>query len=206
MDSNTFPDTLRILTLNPQDGIPIGIVTAAATLLGVMISILGNYLAGRSLSNRQAFVEIRKTLFLKRLDAYLKIAELLWAGYSVKIRGNEEDSGAYPQAYDSFEGQKDWLNSLVDIIDKSRHLLDQDTYTQFAYLNQKILADRNRIRSECKEDAKLDIYTRKVGREVVSEVQDLSEKVAKAARSFIRQTYKVNINEVRDPFIDQSVS
>lgn len=177
----------------PKNLIDVGI-GAIAALMGVIISIFGNWIVGNNLAKRQAFVEIRKNLFNRRLDIYLKLTEMLWQGYSViVVTDNNGKRNIFPKAYNNLEELKKWLNSLVELFDRNRLLLDQKTYTAFDNgLNQKLLNDIETI----KEKGPSEKECRKIGEETKEEMQRFVEEIFDSSRKFIKSKYKVDLEKV----------
>ena len=189
---NTLPDTLRLVNLTTPPLIPTEYLALIGVIFGASISILGNVM----LAKRQARIQIQNTFFSRRLEIYIKLSELSWEGYSVRLKSDlGEEEGVYPQAYDTFQHLRDWLNSMVELTDKNRLLLDQSTYTAFTRLDHKILQDLDKIRS-LSQPATIDWYTRSVGRKSVPDIQKLSEELVDATRKYIGKTYKVKIEKV----------
>jgi len=189
---NALPDTLRIINLTAPPLIPTEYLALIGVILGASISIIGNLM----LAKRQGRIQIQNTFFSRRLDVYVKLAEMSWEGYSVWVKSDPgEAAGAYPQAYDTFQHLRDWLNGMVELTDKNRLLLDQSTYTAFTSLNHKILQDIDTIRS-LSQPPTIDWHTRDVGRKNVGDIQKLSEGLVEAARKYIGKTYKVKIEKV----------
>jgi hypothetical protein len=189
----SIPDTIKVLNtdsnvstvLKPQY---IGLI---GVIIGALISIIGNYL----LANRAAKIQIKNTFFQKRLEIYTKITELSWEGYSVKVRHEKGEEGDYPIAYDSYEDLRKWINSLVEIMDKNRLLLDQGTYNQFIVINHKLLEHLREIKEFSNID-NIDIETRKIGRKNVNNIQQLCESFVDSARKYMKKTYDLNLEKV----------
>ena len=189
---STLPDTLRIINLSTPPLIPTEYLALMGVVLGASISIIGSLM----LAKRQARIQIQNTYFSRRLEVYIKLAEISWEGYSVRLKSEVgEEQGIYPQAYDTFQHLRDWLNSMVELTDRNRLLLDQSTYRAFTDLNRRILEDLDKIRSLSSE-SRTDWHTRSVGRKSVHDIQKLSEALVDAIRRYLAKTYKVKIEKV----------
>jgi hypothetical protein len=189
---STLPDTLRIVNLSPPPLVPTEYLALLGVILGASISIIGNLM----LAKRQARNQIQNTFFSRRLEVYIRLAEISWEGYSVRVKSDPgEEEGVYPQAYDTFQHLRDWLNSMVELTDKNRLLLDQSTYTAFTSLNHKILLDLDKIRSLSQSNT-IDWQTRSVGRKSLPDIQKLSEALVDATRRYIGKTYRVKVEKV----------
>jgi hypothetical protein len=189
----TFPDTLTILNVgtSSQPLLRPEYLGLVGVFLGAIISTVGGLLLARV----QARIQIKNTFFQRRLDVYTKIAEMSWEGYSVINRNVPDEQGDYPQAYDSFKRLRNWLNSMVEVIDKNRFLLDQTTYTKFNQLNWKLLK-HIKILKAYKGGKVQDKECRVLGRKSVRDIQQLSEAFVDAARQYIKNTYKLDLEKV----------
>ncbi len=185
------PDTLKLINISSHPTIPTEYLALLGVILGASISIVGNLL----LAKRQARIQIQNTFFTRRLEVYIKLAEMSWEGYSTKVRTESSEKIIYPQAYDSFQHLLDWLEAMVELIDKNRLLLDQETYRKFNALNQKIIEDADEIRA-VSETSNIDLHTRKIGAISTSAIQHLSEELVNATRNYIKKTYKVDLEKV----------
>jgi len=187
-----IPDILKIAVVDNQQQpfIRQEYLVLIGVVLGAVISIIGNIV----LANIQARIQIRNTFFQKRLEIYSKLAEMSYEGYSVINRNNKDEKGDYPKAYDSYEKLKNWLNSMVEIIDKNRFFIDQNTYNQFNKLNWKLLEHVWEIKQIDDIDLR-DKKTRLIGRKNVNDIQILTENFVEASRIYMKKTYKLDIEK-----------
>ncbi len=189
----SFPDTVKILNLSSSESVPPAFIVLASVVIGAAIPIIGNWF----LAKRQSFVQIRSIFFTRQLNLYLKLAEMSWEGYSVSIKSDPgEPTAVYPTGYRSFQHLMDWLNHMVEIIDRNRLLLDQPSYKKFDSLNHKILADRDAINSLAATGGIIDWHARAVGRQSVSDIQKLTEEFVSSLRHFLAKRYKVPLEKV----------
>ena len=191
--THALKDTIIVMSLSRSNSIPIEITAPAAALFGVIISILGNYLVGANLTRRQVKVEIQKTLFLRRLDVYLKLSELLWLGYSTSI--DNLDKPMFPRAYHTDNDLRQWLNDMAEFTDKNRMLLDQDTYHAIDSLAIRINSDLHQLLPQL-ANPQINNITHDLGRASLFDVQTLSEKAMAAARIYISSNYDVHMETV----------
>ena len=131
----------------------------------------------------------QNVFFSKRLEAYIKIAELNWQTYHVTQK-IEECFDCFPTVYKTFRNLKEWNDSISQHIDKNRLLLDQDTYRAFDKLNNHILSSINQLIKLSLLEEESYNECRKLEREKCSEVQKLSEGFMEAARIYINKTIK----------------
>jgi hypothetical protein len=188
-----LPDTLNIVnvTSSAQPLLRPEYLGLIGVFLGAVISTVGGLLLARV----QARIQIKNTFFQRRLEVYTKIAEMSWEGYSVINRNVPKEQGEYPQAYDSFNRLLNWLNSMVEVIDKNRFLLDQTSYTRFTQLNWKLLEHIKTLKAH--KNAKVrDNECRKLGTKSVGEIQQLSEAFVDAARQYMKKTYRLDLEKV----------
>jgi hypothetical protein len=188
-----LPDTIKFINADPhfQPILRPEYFGLIGVVIGAIISTAGSFL----LANRQSKIQIKNTFFLKRWEVYSKISEMSWEGYSIKNRNTKDEAGDYPSAYDSYEGLRNWLNSMVEVIDKNRFLLDQKTYSKFNLLNWKLLEHLRELKIEKDIDIR-DKNTRIIGRKNVSEIQQYSESFVDAARQYMKKTYNLNLEKV----------
>ena len=119
---------------------------------------------------------------------------MLWQGYSILVKtDNNGKRHVFPKAYENLEELKKWLNSLVEIFDRNRLLLDQETYSAFDNnLNQKLLKDIQTI----KEKDSSEKVCQCIGTETQGEVQQFVEKIFDSSRNFIKLEYKIRLQKV----------
>ncbi|MGD0338238.1 MAG: hypothetical protein ABSB78_05565 [Bacteroidota bacterium] len=189
----SIADTLKVINLThtPQPIIPLEYLGLLGVILGAIISIFGNLL----LSNNNAKVQLKSVLFQRRLDVYTKIVELSWEGYSVVediINGKKVN---YPRAYSTFNSLHKWLNSMVEVMDKNRFLLDQSTYTNFNHLDWKLLEHVNQLKIIGNEKQR-DMEARIIGVNNVGEIQKLTEEFVGAARLYMNRKYNSGFEKV----------
>jgi hypothetical protein len=186
-------DTIKVVTLSQstQPFIRLEYLGLLGVILGAIISTIGNLI----LSKRNAKIQIKSVLFQKRLDVYTKIVELSWEGYSVVEDFIDNKKVNYPQAYKSPTKLLKWLNSMVEVMDKSRFLLDQATYTKFNHLNWKLLEHINLLKQYKNKKIRIS-ETKKLGVSCVGEIQNLTEEFVDAARQYMNKKYDVGFEKV----------
>lgn len=190
---NNLPDTLRIINISPPTSIPGEVYVIIGVVIGAVLSVVSGILIAKF----QARIQIKTAFFARRLEVYVKIAEMSWEGYHVLLKsGPREQKGAFPKAYHTFEGLRSWLNSIAEVIDRNRFLLDQETYRAFEGLNKKILEHINQIGTSGLRREGLNLMCRNLGRASVGEIQRLSESFVDAARRYIRSKYGVDVEKV----------
>lgn len=183
------PDTLRILNLSPGPNIPLEYLGLLGVLLGASITFFGNWI----LAKRQVRIEIQRAFFLRRLEVYVRLAEIIWEVHSVRVKdASAEPIDAYPQAYESFERLKDWLGDTVAHVDKNRLLLDQKTYDAFIALDKKIVEHLKQLKASSSSEI-IDSATRNLGRKEVENLQQLATKIMESISRYIRGEYQVSV-------------
>ena len=188
-----LPDTLKILNLSPTPLIAPEYLGLLGVLVGASISFLGNW----ALAKRQAHIEIQRVFFLRRIEVYVKLAELVWEAHSVQINDVPDESPvAYPIAYDSFEKLKGWLKNTVAFVDKSFLLLDQNTYDAFIALDKQVVDHLKELKLSSTADT-VDVATRNLGRDQAGHIQDLVSKIMESIRHHMRQRHGVDLPKIR---------
>jgi hypothetical protein len=186
-------DTLQTISSSTRQAIPIEFIGLIGVVLGSLISIVGNMLVGKAMVRRQAIVEIQKSLFLRRLDLYVRLAELASTGYTVARIGNARKGGVFPKPYSTRENLNHWNKQLVTFADTNMLLLDADTYKKLDELNRRLLADLGQIP---KSSDKVDILTRDMGQKSCSEIQSHCRTLIESARTHIEHKYRVTLEKV----------
>ena len=133
--------------------------------------------------------------YSKADNVYTKIVELSWEGYSVievEIEGKKLN---YPLAYKKYQSLRKWLDSMVEIMDKNRFLLDQSTYTKFNFLNWKLLDHINQLK-KIKNIKKHNQQTRIIRVFNVNELQKLTEEFVDAPHQYMNKKYDLGFEKV----------
>lgn len=186
-------DTLLIKNISDTPSIPIEIVGLLGVILGGIISFITSLI----LETQKSKIAIKRDFFSRRFEAYNDIMKLVYKGYSViEKTSNEESSNIFPKAYETFEGLREWLNTMVDFVDKSLLLIDQDSYQKFNELNWKILEHIRDIRVNT-DDNNRDLYTRNLGRRDVSIIQSHTKAVMDSIRNYLNKIYNIKVEEVK---------
>mgnify|MGYP000303683270 CR=1 FL=1 len=85
---------------------------------------------------------------------------------------------------------------MVDFVDKSLLLIDQDSYQKFSELNWKILEHIRDIRANTDENNK-DLYTRNLGRRDVAIIHSRTKAVMDSIRNYLNKIYNIKVEEVK---------
>jgi hypothetical protein len=186
-------DTVNVVVSNTTQSlpkIPIEIIVASSTLLGIIISIVGNFIFNKLLISRQSKVEIRKQYFNKCIETILEFSSKLWEGYHVILKQSEREKGIYPKAYENLESLKKWLNELGQYLDRNYIIFSDEIRSKFVPLNRKILDDINEI--NCKGGD--DIITRDIGRKSNSDINKYVTELQKYFKEHLNKKYDIEIS------------
>lgn len=190
METHIVADTLKIINLSPSSGIPKEYLALLGVVLGALLSVGGSMIS----AFWEARVQIKNSFFMKRLDVYMKLAELCSDLIStMQNPGKGENDEKYPCAYHSSEGLKTWLNTMVEFMDKNRFLIDNTTCQCFKPLNCKLIETLKEIRLAGAVDEQADILCRDIGRRNLNNVQSLARDFFNCAGTYISNTYNVDI-------------
>lgn len=191
--SKIILDTIFVKNLSTTQSIPVEIIG----LLGVIIGGIISFATSLIIEKQKTKIAIKRDFFSRRFESYNDIMKLVYKGYSVIEKTHPDESlKIYPKAYDTFEGLRDWLNTMVDFIDQSLLLIDQNTYRKFSELNRNIL-EHIRIITSNPDENNRDLFTRNLGRDKVEVIQTLTKNVMDAIREHLNNTYKIKIEEIR---------
>lgn len=185
-------DTIMINNISSSPIIPSELIG----IFGVMLGVLLSYIASLFLEKQKSKIAIKRDFFSKRFEAYNEIMKLLYKGYSaIETVGIGGSTTTYPKAYNTFESLNEWLNSMVEFIDKSLLFIDQNTYRKFNELNWKILEHIKKIKAR-PGNSDQDIFTRNIGVNELAIIQDLTKNVMRAIRNYLNDSYKLKTEEV----------
>jgi hypothetical protein len=191
-DSTAFmqslPDTLRVMNISQNPSIPAEYVGLLGVVIGASIAILGNLL----LAKRQAHFQIQNTLFLRRLEVYLKFIELLWPGGILQHQPASSKTGSFPIPYTSNKRLSEWLNTLTNYVSSNRMLLDENTLRNFEKLNQRVLEDLKHISDSSTSDS-IDERTRSIGLQSAATIHELCKEAHNSSWDYFKKTYRVQL-------------
>lgn len=168
--------------------IPPEYIALISVALGATISILGNLF----LSKKQAYLQIQNTLFLRRLEVYLKMLELLWPGGIKQHTHNSNNDNTFPIPYSSNKNLSEWLNSLTKYISANSILIDEQTLNHFKELNQQVLEDLKVIANNSTLENR-DEQTRLIGLKSSTIIESHCTKIHNSGWDYFKNTYKVKL-------------
>ena len=185
---HSLSDTLNTVGISSKAILPGEYLGLIGVVLGVLISILGSWL----LAKRQADLQIKNSLFLRRLDTYLKFMELIWPGGVRKLWKGRTLENSILTPYASNKDLSKWLYDLTDFVSKNSLIIDNNTLKLFAELNAKVLEDLDTIASNTpKED--LDNKTIDVGLQSAKIVSRLCFDIHNSAWDYFKKEYNVTL-------------
>ena len=181
-------DTLRIINISPSPLIAHEYAVLLGVIVGASIAIVGNLL----LAKRQAHYQIQNTLFLRRLEVYLKFTELLWSGGIRQHTPPSSKEEPVPIPYTSNKHLSEWLNTLTSYVASNIMLLDDKTLRHFEKLNKKVLADLKQI-SESSSSDNIDERTRFIGVQSAATLYELCKEAHNSSWDYFKKTNNVEL-------------
>ncbi len=179
-------DTIHVLLSNQTPGIPNAVVVSLSTLLGIVITIIGNWLNNKRMASQQAINQIKIDFFNRKLSVHLAFSEMLWKGHAVVFTaGKDNNMISFPECYMNFDDFQNWVNSMSHFVRKNRILLEDDIFNNYQVLAAKLINDiqfmeRNRFSEN---------DVRKYGSENLHKTQKLTEKVLDATKKYVFESF-----------------
>ena len=191
-DSTTFlqalPDTLKNVIVSTSSILPTELIGLIGVALGALIAILGNWM----LAKRQAYLQIQNSLFLRRLDVYLKLTELLWPAGIKQYNRNSTVETSVPMPYTSNKNLSKWLNDLTIFVAANRLIIDDNALKGYEKLSQKVIEDLKHI-AKTSTPENIDKTTRVVGLQSASIIINLCTEIHNSGWNYFHKNYKVKL-------------
>jgi len=183
-----MPDTLKILEVSTKAYLPPELIGLIGVALGALISILGNWI----LAKRQSYLQIQNTLFIRRLDVYLKFTELIWPGGIKQYDRDTTQATAVPLPYTSNKKLSKWLNDLATFIAANRLIIDDKALNAYDRLSKKIIDDLKEIAHSSTPET-IDKKTQAVGVHSAGIILNLCGEIHNSGWNYFHKNYKVKL-------------
>lgn len=199
----TLPDTVYVSLLERNKSwldhpFIIVIITAGATLLGVLIGQILQRRTMKKIYDLQGYLNRDKEFFVIRMEGCLRIAGAMSELYHVtayKKDGNQ--SPIFPTAYISYQQLREWNNNTTKMVDRKLLLLNQNVYSKFTELNHLILRHLDEIEGSEQGEHKWNHICREIGRRDCITIQGMQADVVLAIKDFIKDKYNIEIEPVK---------
>ncbi|NQU79933.1 MAG: hypothetical protein HQ543_00250 [Bacteroidetes bacterium] len=186
----SISDTLHVVNSSGRlSSIAIPLIVAISTLLGVIISIIGNYIFNNLLTKRKSEIEIRRYLFQQRLKIYQNMNAIIWNGSTTIINMKVKKPIAFPRAYTTSDDLKKWIEKTTQFFENNRLLIDKGTKDKFSLLSQKLLKDSQQV-----VDSKFnDEVCQRIGNESRDDIRNIVNDIYNVSCAYLNKKYELEL-------------